>query len=320
MLRLLIAALAFCGLAQAQAQETWPARPIKLIVPFTPGTGMDILARTLGPGLTEKWKVPVVVENRPGASGNIGTEAVARAPADGYTALVTASTLVMNRSLFRSVPYDPVKDFAPVALLAVGGLALVTHPSVNAGSVQEFIALARARPGRLDYASPGNGTPHHLAMELFKQRTGTRIVHIPYKGTGPATQDLVGGQVQAMFLTVHVALPLVQAGRLKMLAAGGTQRSMAAPQVPSLAEASGIRDIDTDIWFGIYLPAGAPPEAVAKLNAELNALLKLPANAEVLAKQGLQVMGGPPERLARLTRDDEERWARVVREAGIRPD
>ena len=318
MLRLLIAALAFCGLAQAQ--EPWPARPIKLIVPFTPGTGMDILARTLGPGLAEKWKVPVVVENRPGASGNIGTEAVARAPADGYTALVTASTLVMNRSLFRSVPYDPVKDFAPVALLAVGGLALVTHPSVNAGSVQEFVALARARPGRLDYASPGNGTPHHLAMELFKQRTGTHIVHIPYKGTGPATQDLVGGQVQAMFLTVHVALPLVQAGRLKMLAAGGTQRSMAAPQVPSLAEASGIRDIDTDIWFGVYLPAGAPPEAVAKLNAELNALLKLPANAEVLAKQGLQVMGGPPERLARLTRDDEERWARVVREAGIRPD
>jgi tripartite-type tricarboxylate transporter receptor subunit TctC len=316
----LLAAAALACACLAQAQEAYPSKPIKLIVPFTPGTGMDILARTLGPGLTDKWKVPVVVENKPGASGNIGTEAVARAPADGYTALVTASTLVMNRSLFKSVPYDPVKDFAPVALLAVGGLALVTHPSVSANSVQEFVALARARPGRLDYASPGNGTPHHLAMELFKQRTGTHIVHIPYKGTGPATQDLVGGQVQAMFLTVHVALPLVQAGRLKMLAAGGTQRSMAAPQVPSLAEASGIRDIDTDIWFGIYLPAGSPPEAVAKLNAELNALLKLPANAQILARQGLEVMGGPPERLAQLTRDDQERWARVVREAGIRPD
>ena len=316
----LLAAVALACACLAQAQEAYPSKPIKLIVPFTPGTGMDILARTLGPGLTDKWKVPVVVENRPGASGNIGTEAVAKSPADGYTALVTASTLVMNRSLFKSIPYDPVKDFTPVALLAVGSLALVTHPSVKANSVQELIALARANPGRLDYGSPGNGTPHHLAMELFKQQTGTRLLHIPYKGTGPATQDLLGGQIQVMFLTVHVVLPLVQAGRLKMLAAGGTERSIASPQVPSLAEASGIRNIDTDIWFGIYLPAGAPPEAVAKLNAELNALLKLPANADILARQGLQVMGGPPERLARLTRDDQERWARVVREAGIKPD
>lgn len=313
-----LAVLAFAALARAQ--EPYPSRPIKMIVPFTPGTGMDILARTLGPGLTERWKVPVVVENRPGASGNIGTEAVAKSPADGYTALVTASTLVMNRSLFKSIPYDPVKDFTPVALLAVGSLALVTHPSVAANSVQELIALARANPGRLDYGSPGNGTPHHLAMELFKQQTGTRMVHIPYKGTGPATQDLLGGQIQVMFLTVHVVLPLVQAGRLKMLAAGGTERSIAAPQVPSLAEASGIRNIDTDIWFGIYLPAGAPQEAVTKLNAELNALLKVPATAEALARQGLQAMGGPPERLAQLTRADAERWAQVVREAGIKPD
>ncbi|HZN87299.1 MAG TPA: tripartite tricarboxylate transporter substrate binding protein [Burkholderiales bacterium] len=318
MARLLLAALAFCGLAQAQ--EPYPSRPIKLIVPFTPGTGMDILARTLGPGLTDKWKVPVVVENKPGASGNIGTEAVAKSPADGYTALVTASTLVMNRSLFRSIPYDPVKDFAPVALLAVGSLALVTHPSVKADSVQELVALARANPDKVNYGSPGNGTPHHLAMELFKQQTGTRMLHVPYKGTGPATQDLLGGQIQVMFLTVHVVLPLVQAGRLKMLAAGGTERSIASPQVPSLAEASGIRNIDTDIWFGVYLPAGAPPEAVGKLNAELNALLKQPAITAALAKQGLQAMGGTPERLAQLTSADAERWARVVREAGIKPD
>jgi tripartite-type tricarboxylate transporter receptor subunit TctC len=313
-----VALLAFAALAQAQ--EPYPSRPIKLIVPFTPGTGMDILARTLGPGLTERWKVPVVVENRPGASGNIGTEAVAKSPADGYTALVTASTLVMNRSLFTSIPYDPVKDFAPVALLAVASLALVTHPSVGANSVQELVALARADPGKLNYGSPGNGTPHHLAMELFKQQTGTRLTHIPYKGTGPATQDLLGGQIQAMFLPVHVALPLVQAGRLRMLAAGGAERSAVAPQVPSLAEASGIRNIDTDIWYAIYLPSGAPQEAVTKLNAELNALLKVPGTAEALARQGLQVAGGPPERLARLTRDDLERWAQVVREAGIKPD
>jgi tripartite-type tricarboxylate transporter receptor subunit TctC len=312
------AALAVAGLAQGQ--DPYPSKPIRLIVPFTPGTGMDILARTLGPGLAERWKVAVVVENRPGASGNIGTEAVAKSPADGYTALVTASTLVMNRSLFASIPYDPVKDFAPVALLAVGSLALVTHPSVQANSVQELIAFARANPGRLDYGSPGNGTPHHLAMELFKQQTGTRIVHIPYKGTGPATQDLLGGQIQLMFLTVHVVQPLVQAGRLKMLAAGGTQRTAATPQIPSLAEASGIRNIDTDIWFGIYLPAGAPPDAVAKMNAELNALLKVPATADSLAKQGLQAVGGPPERLAEVTRSDLARWAQVVREAGIKAD
>ena len=319
-MKVLLAAAALALASLAQAQDAYPSKAIRLVVPFTPGTGMDILARTLGPGLTDKWKVPVVVENRPGASGNIGTEAVAKSPADGYTAMVTASTLVMNRSLFKSVPYDPVKDFTPVALLAVGSLALVTHPSVKADSVKELVALARANPGRLDYASPGNGTPHHLAMELFKQQTGTRMVHIPYKGTGPATQDLVGGQVQLMFLTVHVALPLVQAGRLKMLAAGGTERSNATPQVPSLAEASGIRNIDTDIWFGLYLPAGAPPDAVAKLNAELNALLRDPAIAAILAKQGLQAVGGAPQRLAQVTRDDQERWARVVREAGIQPD
>jgi tripartite-type tricarboxylate transporter receptor subunit TctC len=313
-----LVALAFAGLAQAQ--DAYPSKPIRLIVPFTPGTGMDILARTLGPGLADKWKVPVVVENRPGASGNIGTEAVAKAAPDGYTALVTASTLVMNRSLYQNIPYDPVKDFTPVALLAVGSLALVTHPSVQANSVQELVAYARANPGRLDYGSPGNGTPHHLAMELFKQRTGTRMVHIPYKGTGPATQDLLGGQIQVMFHTVHVVQPLVKAGRLKMLAAGGTERSIASPQVPSLAEASGIRDIDTDIWFGIYLPAGAPQAAVAKLNAEINALLRLPANVEALAKQGLKAAGGSPEALASLTRTDLDRWAKVVREAGIKPD
>jgi tripartite-type tricarboxylate transporter receptor subunit TctC len=317
---LVIAIVLSAFAAHVHAQEPYPSKPIKLIVPFTPGTGMDILARTLGPGLSERWKVPVVVENKPGASGNIGTEAVARSPADGYTALVTASTLVMNRSLFKSIPYDPVKDFTPVALLAVGSLALVTHPSVPVNNVQELIAYAKANPGKLNYGSPGNGTPHHLAMELFKQQTGTNLAHIPYKGTGPATQDLLGGQIQAMFLTVHVVLPLVQAGRLKMLAAGGTERSIASPQVPSLAEASGIRSIDTDIWFGIYLPAGAPQDAVAKLNGELNALLKVPGTSEALAKQGLQVMGGTPERLGQLTRADAERWAQVVREAGIKPD
>jgi tripartite-type tricarboxylate transporter receptor subunit TctC len=207
--------LALCGgPPDAGAQEAWPAKPIRIVVPFTPGTGADILARTLGQRMGDDWKVGVVTDNRPGASGNIGTEAVATAAPDGYTLLMTANTIVLNRSLFKSIPYDPVKDFAPVAPLAIGRLALVTHPSVKAATVNEFVALARANPGTINYASPGNGTPHHLAMEVFRNATGITLVHVPYKGTAGAVQDLVGGQVGVMFLPVHVALPLVEAGKL----------------------------------------------------------------------------------------------------------
>jgi len=261
-----------------------------------------------------------VVENRPGASGNIGTEAVAKSDPDGYTLLMTANTIVLNRSLFKSIPYDPVKDFAPVAPLAIGRLALVTHPSVNAKTAQDVIALARAQPGKLNYGSPGNGTPHHLAMELFKSTTGADLLHVPYKGTAGAVQDLLGGQVQVMFLPVHVALPQVEAGKLNMLAAGGTQRSSVTPNVPSLAEASGVRDVDTDIWYALYAPARTPKEIVAKLNAKMNALLQDAEIGGMLQKQGLQTTGGTPEQLERLTRTDLDRWASVVRNAGIQPD
>ena len=303
--------------AAAVAQESYPRRPIKIVVPFTPGTGIDILARTLGQKLSERWGVAVVVENRPGASGNIGTDAVAKSPPDGYTLLMTASTIVLNRSLFRTIPYDPVKDFAPVLPLAIGSLALVVHPSVKATSVAEFVALAKASPGRIDYGSPGKGTPHHLAMELFKTAAGIDLVHVPYKGSGPAVTDLLGGQIAVMFLPVHLALPQAQAGKLRLLAAGGVARASATPDVPSLAEAAGIRDIDADIWYALYAPAGTPRDVVARLNGEFNALLKLADIRETLAKQGLATTGGTPEQLARLTADDMERWARVVREARI---
>jgi tripartite-type tricarboxylate transporter receptor subunit TctC len=304
----------------AAAQEAYPSRTIRLIVPFTPGTGIDILARTLGQKMGENWKTPVVVENRPGASGNIGTEAVAKSPSDGYTLLMTASTIVLNRSLFKSIPYDPIRDFAPVAPLAIGHLALVTHPSVGARTVGEFIALAKRQPGRLNYGSPGNGTPHHLAMELFKSRTGIDVVHVPYKGSAGAVSDLVGGQISVMFLPVHVALPFVESGKLDMLAAGGSERASATPNVPSLAEAAAVRDIDTDIWYALYAPAGTPKEIVAKLNGEMNALLKSADIAETLARQGLQPTGGSPEALGSLTRTDLDRWSIVVREAKIQPD
>ena len=227
-----------------QAQDPYPSKPIKLIVPFTPGTGIDILARTLGQKVGDDWKASIVVDNRPGASGNIGTEAVAKAAPDGYTLLTTASTIVLNRSLFKTIPYDPIKDFAPVAPLAVGRLALVTNPSVPAKSATDFIAYAKANPGKLFYGSPGNGTPHHLAMEVFKSATGINVVHVPYKGTAGAVQDLLGGQINVMFLPVHVALPLVEAGKLNMLAAGGAQRASVTPNVPSLAEAAGVRDVN----------------------------------------------------------------------------
>ncbi len=304
----------------AIAQEPYPTKPIKLIVPFTPGTGIDILARTLGQKMGDDWKTGVVVDNRPGASGNIGTEAVAKSSPDGYTLLMTASTIVLNRSLFKSIPYDPVKDFAPVAPLAIGRLALVTHPSVNAKTVKELIAFAKANPGKLFYGSPGNGTPHHLAMEQFKAAAGIDIVHVPYKGTAGAVQDVVGGQIGVMFLPVHVALPLVEAGKLNMLAAGGAQRASATPNVPSLAEAAGVRDIDTDIWYALYAPAQTPRDIVTKLNSEMNAVLKNADVTETLMKQGLQPTGGTPDELEQLTKSDLERLAKVVRDAKIQPD
>lgn len=308
------------GSVAVSAQQVFPARPVKIIVPFTPGTGIDILARTLGQNLGESWKTAVVVENRPGASGNIGTEAVARASPDGYTLLMTASTIVLNRSLFKTIPYDPIKDFAPVTTLAIGRLALVTSPSVGAKSAQALIALAKSRPGKLNYGSPGNGTPHHLAMELFKSKTAIDVVHVPYKGTAGAVTDLLGGQIDVMFLPVHVALPYAETGKLDILAAGGNARASATPNVPSLAEAAGVRDIDTDIWYALYAPAGTPREVVAKLNADVNALLKDADVADTLAKQGLQPTGSSPDALGQLTRSDLERWSIVVRDARIQPD
>jgi tripartite-type tricarboxylate transporter receptor subunit TctC len=304
----------------AGAQDAYPSRPVRIVVPFTPGTGIDILARTLGQRMGDEWKTAVVVENRPGASGNIGTDVVAKAPPDGYTLLMTASTIVLNRSLFETIPYDPVKDFVPVAPLAIGRLALVTHPSVKVTTVREFIDKAKAAPGTIHYASPGNGTPHHLAMELFKSTTGINVVHVPYKGTAGALQDLVGGQIAVMFLPVHVALPQVEAGKLVMLAAGGTERSSATPNVPSLAEAVGVRDVDTDIWYGLYAPARTPADVVGKLNAIANAQLRNADVIDALAKQGLQVTGGSSQELDRITKTDLERWSRVVKAAGIKAD
>jgi len=309
-------ALVFAAMPAAQAQERFPSRPIHIIVPFTAGTGIDILARTIGQKLSERLKVPVVVENRAGASGNIGTEAVAKSPADGYTLLMTASTIVQNAALSRSVPYDPVRGFTPIGLTAIGNLALAVNASVPAKSVAEFVALAKAQPGRLNYASPGSGTPHHLAMELFKLNFGIDITHVPYKGTAGAVTDLLGGQVQAMFLPVHVALPHAQSGKIRLLAAGGSHRTLATPNLPSLSE-EGVRDIDVDIWYALFGPAGLQRELASLLGTEVAAILALPDVRENLLKQGLNPVTGSPKELAQLVETDLERWTRVVRAAHI---
>ncbi len=315
----LIAILLLFGAAgTGSAQAQYPNRPIKLVVPFTPGTGIDILARTWGQKLQEKLKSPVVIENRPGASGNIGTEAVAKAQADGYTLLFTATTLVQSAVLFKSVPYDP-KGMTPIGLAAIGNLSLVANPSVPAKNVAELVALAKAQPGKLNYASPGNATPHHLAMELLKLHFGVNLVHVPYKGTAGAVTDLLGGQIQLMFLPVHVALPQVLAGKLNMLASGGAQRSPVTPDVPSLAEA-GVKDIDVDIWYALLGPAGLPRDVVALLNAELASILHDPETRAGLLKQGLAPKTGTPAELSKLIDTDLERWGRVVREARISAD
>jgi tripartite-type tricarboxylate transporter receptor subunit TctC len=317
-MKILFRILSAFFLCVAAAHAQYPNKPVKLVVPFTPGTGIDILARVFGQKLQDRTKNPVVIENRPGASGNIGTEAVAKAPADGYTLLFTATTLVQSAVLFKSVPYDP-KGLTPIGLAAIGNLSLVANPAVPARTVAELVALAKAQPGKLNYASPGSGTPHHLAMELLKLHFGVNLVHVPYKGTAGTVTDLLGGQIQLMFLPVHVALPQVKAGKLVMLASGGAQRSPATPDVPSLAEA-GVNDIDVDIWYALLGPAGLPAEVVAFMNAELAAIL---GDAEVragLLKQGLSPRTGTPAELARLIETDLDRWGRVVREAHIAAD
>ncbi|OQW54874.1 MAG: hypothetical protein A4S14_14570 [Proteobacteria bacterium SG_bin9] len=312
MLGMATSALALAvGPAQAQSQQT-----IKLNVPFTAGTGPDLLARILSEELRQRWKQPVIVENKPGASGNIGTDVAARAAPDGQNLLVTVNTFVMNASLFRSIPYDPEKSFVPIAEIATGVLALVVHPSLNVSSVAELLARARSKPGEINYASPGRGTPQHLAMELFKLTAQVNLTHIPYPGSAGAVKDLAGGHVSAMFIPVHTALPLAEAGQIRILAVGSQARAPQAPQVPTLAEL-GVTGFDVDLWYGVLAPAGTPKEIVDRYNAVFNEILATPSVRELLDKQGLQARGGPPQRLAELIAKDRARWAKVVKDAEI---
>ena len=316
-LALLLATACVLSANPADAQG-YSSRPIRIVVPFTPGTGIDILARVAGQKLQERWSQVVVVENRPGASGNIGTDVVAKAPADGHTLMVTANTFAITPVLGKT-PFDPVRDFTPVTQLATGTMALAVHPSLPVTSTAALIRFAKDRPGELNYASPGNGTPQHMAAELFKLVSGTQLVHVPYRGSSGAVADLLGGQMPVMFLPVHTALPYANAKRLRILAQSGAARSPAAPQYPTFDEA-GLRGVDVGFWYGMLGPAGLSQEIVMRLNGEMANILLLADVSTYLKNQGLEPVTSTPAQFGQLIRDDLNRWARVVKEARITAD
>ena len=313
----LIALLACAGSAFAQA---WPARPIKLIVPYPPGGSADILARAIGQKLADGIGQSVVIDNRPGAGTAIGAEAAARSAPDGYTIMLgTVSSHAINPALNPGLKYDPVKDFAPVSLVASIPFALLVHPSLPARSVQELIALAKTKPGALNFSSAGTGTSNHLAGELFKSMTGTYMVHIPYKGSAPALADLLSGQVNLMFDLVLTAQPHVKSGAARALAVTGLERSTALPGVPTAAE-SGVPGYEVSAWFGFFAPAGTPAAIVTALNAQTVKAMRLPDLRERLASQGADALTSTPEQFAAYVKDELNKWTRVVKASGMKAD
>ena len=317
--RIVLTAIALAMWAGIAASQPYTNRPVKILVPYSVGTGNDILARFIGQKLGEMWGTTFVVENRPGASGNIGTAAVAQAVPDGTTLLLTPNNFVVSPYVYKNAQYDPLKDFAPVALLGWGRLLLVAHPGTGFKSLGDMLAAVRARPGKLTYASPGAGTPHQVSMELFKVLAGVDILHVPYKSSGPAVIDLLGGEVNLMFLPIHVAQPYIKDGRLRVLGIGSARRAAVLPEVPTLAE-QGLKGAEVDIWYAMYAPARTPADIISKLNSGINAVLSSPENKAALAKQGLETSPGSVMELATLTTDDAARWKEIARRANLSVD
>ena len=306
----------WCCAAQAQ---TYPTKPVRIIVPFAAGGPADIYARAIGQKLQDSLGQTFVIDDRPGAGAVIGTEAAAKTPADGYTLLMMSNTHTVNESLLKIKPYDLLRDFTPVAAVNYSDLVMVVHPSVQASTLKEFIDLAKAKPGTLNYASSGPGTPYHMAGELFKSMAGVDVVHVPYKSSAGARTDVMGGQVQMMFDAVTTMTPLVRSGRLRALGTTGLARSRVLADVPTVAEA-GVPQYEATIWLGIMAPAGTPKAIVDKLNAEINKVL---ANTEVKdawGKQGAIAMSMSPEQFGKHLRADIEKWARIVKSAAINVD
>jgi len=314
---LLIAITSF-GATESRAQS-FPSKSIRLIVPFPPGGPADVLGRVYAEKLSAAWSQPVIVENRAGAAGNIGSDMTAKAAPDGYTILLIASSHVINSALYDKLPYDPIKDFTPLSQVAYYSLVLVAHPSVPAQSVSELVALAKAQPGKLALVSAGNGTPTHLTAELFRTAAQIDFLHVPYKGAAPATNDLLAGQGQLMFNNPVSALPHVTAGKLKALAVTGTQRSALAPDIPTIAE-SGYPGFEAGTWYAFLAPAGLPPEISKKLSMDIIAITKQDDLKTRFAKMGIEALGGTPEQLSEVMQADLVKWSAVIRNANIKLD
>jgi tripartite-type tricarboxylate transporter receptor subunit TctC len=303
----------------ASAVEAYPARPIRFIVPFPPGGGNDIVGRIIAAKLTEGLGQQVVVDNRGGAGGTVGTDITAKAPPDGYTMLVNNISLAVNHTLVRKLPYDTLRDLAPVSLVGRQPNVLVVHPGIAAKSLRELIDLARAKPGELNYGSGGNGTASHLATEMLKLMTKTDITHVPYKGLGPALTDLIGGRVELIISTMASALPQVKTGKLRPLAVTTTRRSSFFPQVPTMDEA-GVKGYEFSTWYGLLVPAGTPHAILERLNLAVQKAVASPAVAEQFAAQGLEPASSSPREFAAYLKSEIAKWGRVIKASGATPE
>ena len=315
----LVAFCMVCGADRPTLAQDYPNKPIRLIVPYPPGGFNDTLARTLGQKLTASWHQPVIVDNRPGGGSTIGTNIVAKASPDGYTLLIASFAFAVNPSLYRSLPYDPDRDFAPIVLAATTPNLLVVNPQMPVHSVKDLIAFAKANPGKLNYASAGNGSSNHLSMELFKMLTGIDMIHVPYKGSAPAVNDLLGGQVNLMFDNAPNVLQQVKAGKLRALAVSSKQRSFIVKDLPSVAEA-GVPGFDVSVWFGVMAPAGTPSSIIDRLNTEINAILHLAEIRQAFTNQGVEAAGSTPEQFASFLAAQKTKWSRVVKESGAKAE
>ena len=308
-----------CVLAASASAQQYPSRPVRIVSPFAPGGGNDALCRIISPKLSEYLKQQIIIENRAGANGIVGTEIAARSAPDGYTIVLIPSGHTVNATLYRKLPYDSIRDFTAISLAASSPLVLAVHPSLPAKNVKDLVALAKARPGQLSYGSAGIGSSGHLGGALFDALTGTKMLHVPYKGMSVAITDLMSGQVSLTFGTSLSVVPHVRSGRLRALATTGAQRSTALPDLQTVAEA-GVPGYEASLWYGFVGPARIPAEIVQRLNAEIVAVLALPEIRERLAAQGVDARSSTSEEFARLLASDVERWAKVVQRAGIKPE
>jgi len=312
-------ALALCAGA-THAQTNYPARATRIVVGFAPGGGTDVMARFFAQKLSESFGQSFVVENRPGAGSNIGADYVAKSAPDGYTLLMAIQSLTINVSLYNKLTYDAVKDFAPISTVAATPNCFAVHPSLPVKTMRDLIALAKAKPGEIAYASPGSGTPVHLSMELFRSMAGIKLLHIPYNGAGPATTAVLGGQVPLLPNGLPITLPHARSGKLRMLAVTSPERSQLAPEVPTVAEAAGLKGYEANIWYGLLAPAGTPAPIINKLNAEVERLLQQREVRERLATLGFEPIRNTPAAFAELIKTDIQKWGKVVSESGARAD